>query len=443
MEMKIAMSRKQLKRAHVIQNYNEGKTSRKEAAAALGITERQITRLSKGMKENGEVSLIHKNTGRKPTHALKPEVVEQIVLIRKSECYQGCNISHFQELLNTHHGIQISYKPLYNLLREAGIQSPQKHKKKAKHHRRKRKAQAGELLQIDATPYEWFGNGTKYALHAAIDDATGQITGAYMTQNECMHGYFEIIRQTCLEHGVPLSVYSDKHTIFRSPKTEKLLENGDEPNPTQFGRALAELGANIIHANSPQAKGRIERLWVTLQSRLPVEFRLRGIVSMEQANQFLTNEFIAMFNQKFSVEAEGSPIFVPYTHSENIDNILCIKETRKLDNAGSFSFHGESFKILDEGYPIISARATVLVLVSTRQPLQVQYKGQAFHVVSTPNALKEKTKAQSKKSKQVDIQAQVEPHLTHGTAPWKNIWHYEDYHLTMNFLFELFFKKQA
>jgi len=233
------MSRKQLKRAHVLQKYNEGLMSRKETAEALQLSERQITRLGKGVREEGEVALIHKNTNRKPSHALSEGEKTRIVTIRKEEQYAKCNHQHFQELLQREHRIKISYSALYCLLREAGIDSPKKRRSAVKHRRRKRKAQAGELLQIDATPYDWFDSGSKQALHASIDDATGQLTGLYMTENECLHGYFSIIRQTVTGPGVPLSAYSDKHTIFRSPLTEKKAELGEEANLTQFGRATA------------------------------------------------------------------------------------------------------------------------------------------------------------------------------------------------------------
>ena len=208
------MSRKQLKRAHVLQKHNEGLMNRKETAEALRLSERQITRLSKGVREEGETALIHKNTGRKPSHALSREEKERIEIIRKEGQYAKCNHQHFQELLQREHGIKISYSALYRILREAGIESPKKRRSAVKHHCRKRKAQAGELLQLDATPYDWFDSGSKQALHASIDDATGQLTGLYMAENECLHGYFSVMRQTVTGPGVPLSVYSDKHTIF-------------------------------------------------------------------------------------------------------------------------------------------------------------------------------------------------------------------------------------
>jgi hypothetical protein len=325
---------------------------------------------------------------------------------------------------------------LYDLLKAAGINSPKKRRKVVKHRRRKRKAGLGELLQIDATPYDWFETGSRQALHASIDDATGRLTGLYMTENECLQGYFSIMRQTILEFGVPLSAYSDKHTIFRSPLTERKAEMGEEANLTQFGRALDELGVQLIHAHSPQAKGRVERVFETLQSRLPVEFKLREIRTIQDANRFLTEEFLQMFNDRFAVEAEAESIFVPYNHRESIDDILSVKEMRKTDNAGSFSFKGQRFKVLDEGYPLIPAKAEIEVLVSLLDSVRVRYKGRVFDTVLNTHI--EIKKGNPKKAQITE--RQVKPHLRHGSEEWKRVWHYENYAESLAFIYEIFFK---
>jgi hypothetical protein len=239
--------------------------------------------------------------------------------------------------------------------------------------------------------------------------------------------------------GVPLSAYSDKHTIFRSPLTDKKAELGEEANLTQFGRALAELGVNLIHAHSPQAKGRVERLFETLQSRLPVEFKLRDIVDIEEANRFLSEEYLLMFNNQFAVQAEAQSIFIPYTHHEDIDDILCVKEARKTDNAGSFSFKGQRFKILDEGYPLIPAKAEIEVLITLRDSIRVRYKGRVYAV--TLNTHVERKKAIS--SKASIVERQVNPHLRYGSDEWKRVWLFEDYNESLAFLYEIFFKPAA
>ena len=445
------LSKQQLRQAHVLRNYNEGQLSRQEAAEALKLSTRQISRKAKALREGGEGALIHGNTGRKPIHALTKEAKAEIIRLRQEGVYEGCNIQHFRECLATRHGIVISYKALYNLLNEAGIKSPKKHRKARKAHRsRRRKALAGELLQFDATPYAWFGGEEKFALHGAIDDAGSAITGLYMTKNECLAGYQEVMRQTVLNHGVPLSAYTDRHTIFRSPKTAEKELAGEEANLTQFGRALAELGVNIIHAGSPQAKGRIERLWGTLQSRLPVEFRIRGITTVEAANEFLQNEYIALFNAQFALETEGS-IFVPFHHGKALDDILCVKETRKMDNAGSFSYKGQRFTVLDNGHPLIPAKAPVTLLISIREGLRVEYKGRIFNVTAAPakpatakpTAASKAAPSARKPSDAETLRQRTEPLLKHSTEAWKRIWHQESYAESLAFLFDLFLKNDS
>ena len=441
MEDKITLSIDQLKQAHILRNYNEGLLSRKDAADKLGLSQRQITRLAKGMMNDGETALIHKNTGRKPHNTLSNERREEILNIRRQDLYRDCNVKHFQELLERKHEIIISYTCLYTILKDAGIESPKKHGTITKHRRRKRKSRAGELLQIDATPYDWFGTGERVALHGCIDDATGQITGLCMQKNECLQGYFEVIRQTCLNFGVPLSVYSDKHTIFRSPLTDKKKELGEEANLTQFGRMLAELGVDIIYAHSPQAKGRIERLWETLQGRLVVEFRLENIATIDEANTFLSERYTGLFNEEFSIAAEEQPIFVPWRAGEDIDNILCVKETRKTDSAGVISFKGKFFKVLDEGYPLIPARAEVEVLLSLRHGVRVRYKDRVYKTELFEKTAKNPIPEASEPTEKP--KSNSKPKLVHGSDEWKKYWHAESYSETLDFLYNIFFKPVA
>ena len=316
MEGTVTLTQAQIRKLRVIEQYNCKAITRAKAAELLGLSERQVTRLKKGIEVEGAAFVINKNTGKTPAHAISPETKARILEIRGKAAFQQANFTHFREILEADYKIVISYTALRSVLKEAGIDSPKsKRQRKRGKKRRERREHPGELLQIDATPYEWFGTPIKYALHGAIDDATGKIVGLYMTQNECLFGYEEMMRRCCLAFGVPQSVYSDKHTIFRSPKTGKLtIEEeiqGKTVNLTQFGRAMYELGVDIIYANSPEAKGRVERMWQTLQSRLPVEFAKRGIKSVTAANAFLEKEYIDLFNKQFSVQPAGEPMFVP------------------------------------------------------------------------------------------------------------------------------------
>lgn len=438
------MSQEQLKTFTVINRFIDKSISRQQAAELLGLSTRQITRLKKGILTSGAESLIHKNTARKPAHAVSDETKEAVLLIYSRPELSGVNFLHFKDILLADFGIALSYSALSSILKNAGFESPKKKKVRRRTHRRKRKSHAGQLIQIDATPYEWFGGNTKYALHGAIDDATGKVTGLFLTQNECLYGYLETMRQCCVDFGVPQTIYSDNHTIFRSPKTGKLtveeLIAGKTVHLTQFGRSMHELGVDLIFAKTPQAKGRIERLWATLQSRLPVEFAKRGIKTVLEANRFLEEEYRKLFNQKFSVVPDAESIFVPLAKGLDIDSILCVKHTRKTDAAGTFSFKNRCFQILDQGFPIVNARREITVLMSPRYGIRVEYQNRIYETI---RYLKPQNKNASTKVSKTVIKT-VEPHLQlrHSSDEWKAIWWMEDYNLSLKFLYELFFEKQ-
>ncbi|MBZ4645904.1 MAG: Integrase core protein [Clostridia bacterium] len=380
------MSQEQLKRYTVIGKTLEGSMTIREAAEYLGLSARQVIRLKKGVEENGAAALIHKNKGRKPSHAIPDSVKRTIISLKLSDKYKEANFKHFQELLERFENIKVSYAPLYEILKNAGIESPKKRRRFKPHRRRKRKAQKGLLIQMDATPYKWFGDGKMYALHGAIDDATGKIVGLYMTKNECLQGYFETTRQIILNYGIPVSIYCDRHAIFLSTKASNLtIEDqlqGKVCNDTQFGRAMKELGITIISARSPQAKGRIEKLWDTLQSRLPVEFKIAGITTIDEANEFLKS-YIPEFNKMFAVEPQDTEsAFRPLSKGIDLDFILCIKQKRKADNSGVFSFYGKHFKILPkENQPSIPPKTQINIFISSLSGIRVEYNGRIYETV--------------------------------------------------------------
>jgi hypothetical protein len=291
------------------------------------------------------------------------------------------------------------------------MESPKKRRRFKPHRSRKRKAQEGVLSQMDATPHEWFGGKAKYALHGGIDDATGKITGAYMTKNECLHGYFETIRQTIERFGIPAAIYTDRSAIFRSQNADRITVEeqlvGKLVNDTQFGRAMKELGINMIFARSAQAKGRIERLWETLQSRLVIEFRIRGIKTEHEANAFLT-EYIPRFNEQFAVAPEQTEsAYSPLSSNVDIALVLCVKETRTTDNGGVFSFNRKAFQITSGNVP---GKAKVEVIASASKGLIVLYNGEPHEVL--PYIKPKKSKPEPKTERWV-----VPPPVDHD---WKS-----------------------
>ncbi|HOV79852.1 MAG TPA: ISNCY family transposase [Bacillota bacterium] len=379
------MTQDERNKLYVARYLLDGKMTISEAAEILGLSERQVKRIKKGVKEYGEAFVIHKNRGRKPPHALTDEVQNLVVNHKKSEKYSKANFSHFQELLFEYESISLSKSSFYRILVSNGFASPKKHSKVKHHKRRKRKPQRGMLVIIDASPHAWLFNNEECSLHGAVDDATGEILALFFMRNECLEGHFRIMKTVISNNGVPLAVYVDCHTIFRSPKSDKLsLEdelNGKKVKVTQFGRAMAELGTNLIWAKSAQAKGRIERLWETLQSRLPVELSIAGVSTMEEANAFLAT-FINKYNEKFAVEPKDpQSAFRKLENNINPDYILCIKETRQVDHGSAFSYGGVYYRVVRNGkaMPIIP-KAKITVLKSPQFGLKVQYSGSIYDV---------------------------------------------------------------
>lgn len=439
------MTQTQLNRFKVISLVIEGKATIAEAADDLKLSQRQIIRLKKGVMEQGPGFLIHKGCGRKPSHAIPEELAKVIISLKQSDLYAGANFLHFRDILEEHEGIQISYTPLYRILTEAGFKSPKKRRRSKSHHRRKRKKREGILIQMDATPFEWFGTDEKYTLHGAIDDATGKIVGLFLTKNECLLGYFAVSRQMLLRFGIPVSLYTDRHAIFVSPNADKVsIEeqlDGKVVNETQFGRAMSELGVTMHKARSAEAKGRVERLWDTLQSRLPVEFKIAGITDVEGANAFLAN-YIDKFNKKFAVApAEPECMFRPVPDASFVDHILCVKQERSLDNGYVFSFYNRHFQVIEDRSAPIPPRSRIRVLVSPEFGVKAQYKGLVYDVLPY---IKPKKQSPTKKPGVRNAYRPPDDHyFKYGRLLWKKLTFEDSDRDLILMLEEIFFKKYA
>ena len=377
------LKQKDLKRVTLIEACIKGQCTVKQVATALGLSERRVKQIKKEVKEHGVKSIQHGNRGRKPKNTIPDETRKKILELRNSYQYEMSNFKHFQELLKERENIDISYSALYNILRNAGIKSPKKHRKSKLHHRRKRKECEGMMLQADGTPFDWFNTGEKYSLHGFVDDATGKITGLYMCKNECLLGYLEVLRQTLENYGIPISLYPDKYSVFFPPKkvddhiTIEEQLNGREKGITQFGRIVEELGIEMFAASSPQAKGRIERLWETLQSRLVTEFRINNIKSIEQANTFLIG-YIDKYNAQFAVTPTNSKsVFLKLPKRYDLDELLCVKFERIIDNAGVFSINNSNFQILDKSLP---PKTKVQIYLSHKIGMRVKSNNKIYDV---------------------------------------------------------------
>lgn len=376
----------ELKRITIIQSIIDKKRTQKEAAIALNISERQIRNLLKCYREQGPTGLKHKNKSHKPSHAFSHEFIDKIVMLKLSDNYFDTNFSHFRDLLEEREHISISYSALYNILKSHNIISKKSHRDKKTHRRRKRKECEGMLVQTDGTPFDWFHIGHKFSLHGYIDDATGKILGLYMCEHECLLGYLEITRQMLKHYGSPIAIYSDKYSVFFPTKSQKItIEEelqGKEKPTTQFKRIMDLLGIELIPASTSQAKGRVERLWETLQDRLTIEFRLNNITTIEDANQFLP-KYIEKYNKKFAVEPLSKENkFIPLPSYIDLKMLLTNKFTRIIDNSGTFSIHNKKFQIIDND---ILPKAKVNIYMRQKIGIIVEYNKKRYKVVCLDN----------------------------------------------------------
>ena len=372
----------ELKRISIIQSVVDKKRTQKEAAIALKISDRQVRNLVKRFKEEGAEGLKHKNKPHKPSHALQQNIIDKIVKLKLSDNYIDTNFAHFRDLLNEREGITISYSALYKILKSHNINSKKSHHDKKIHRRRKRKECEGLLVQTDGTPYDWFGIGKMYSLHGYIDDATSKILGLYMCENECLLGYLEITRQMLENYGSPVAIYSDKFSVFFPAKSQKLtIEdelNGKKKPTTQFKRIMDSLGVELIAASTSQAKGRIERLWETLQDRLTIEFKLNNITTIEDANNFLPS-YIEKYNAQFAIEPTNKKSkFIPIPAYIDLDLLLAGKWTRVLDSSGTFTIQNHKFQVADEN---ILPGAKVDVYISHKIGIIVLYNKKRYKVI--------------------------------------------------------------
>lgn len=334
-----------------------GKYTLRQAAESTGYTPEYLCALKKRYLAEGLLCLEHKSKG-KPALNRIPSATRQLIAATYAADFVDVNFSYFQKYLESEKNIKISYPTLRTILAEYGQTSPEAHHKKKKkqvHRPRIRRANEGDLIQIDGTPFAWFykfGDEKHYCLCGSIDDATGKITGLYMTENECLFGYMEILRQTAQNYGIPREIYSDRAAIFcvtpKSKKGHKKLAKWEQlevlhEERTQWQRMLSELCIKQILAWSPEAKGRVERMWRTIQGQLPVWLKLHGANSIDKANQIL-NKYICEFNNSYSVTPADDDTFWLDCPS-NLDDILQCRIQRTTDKAGGFSFHGYKFAI--------------------------------------------------------------------------------------------------
>jgi transposase len=332
-------------RIEAVQAVMDGRLTAAEAATALNLSERQLYRSLAAAREQGLVGLVHGNRGRTPWNK-SDEALWKSVLRLVQQRYTDVNDQHLCELLEREHSIRVHPEALRRRLRAAGVAPKRKRRPRKFRQRRERRAAAGMLLQVDASRHDWLeGRGPHLTLVGAKDDATGEVWARFCEAETCW-AYLSLMRTICLSSGVPFSLYSDRHTIFHSPREPTIVEQLANQRPlTQFGRAMEELGVSIIKAYSPQAKGRIERQWGVFQDRLVVELRLSGARSLAEANRVL-DAFLPGYNRRFSVAPrEQAAVWRKSPSAHQLDRILCLKESRVVGRDHVVSFDGLTLQL--------------------------------------------------------------------------------------------------
>jgi len=338
------MNVREQRRARVLNRILMGELTMAEGSTELGLSERQLWRLRAALVGAGPAGLVHGNRGRASPQRIDAGRRTRIVELR--ERYGPLNDSHFCELLAEREGITISRESLRTVLRAAGIASPRRRRSPRYRSRRPRMGAEGTLLQLDGSRHAWLEErGPELVLLGAIDDATGTVTAAVFRDQEDAAGYLEILRATVEGYGRPGAIYRDGHSAFAPSNPSRHRPADDDPALSQVGRALVELDIDSILAGSPQAKGRIERLWGTFQDRLVVELRLAGIVDRTGANAFLV-EFLPRSNARFRVPAlDPEPAWRALPDDVRLERVLVFKYRRKVARDHTITLDGRILQL--------------------------------------------------------------------------------------------------
>lgn len=337
---------KELRKLYVIRKVLDKEILQEKASEILSLSSRQVRRILKRVRLEGDKGVIHKSRGRPSSRRISDEIREKVIQLYRSE-YEDFGPTLAAEKLEERHRVKVNEETLRLWLIESG--DWKKRRKRRGHRRwRERKHHFGEMVQMDGSHHDWFeGRGAWCVLMGYIDDATGKVFGRFYDYEgtipamDSFKGYVQ-------KHGLPMAVYLDRHTTYKSPAKASIQDELDNQEPlSEFERALKELGVEVIHATSAPAKGRVERLFGTLQDRLVKEMRLRGIRTVQEGNAFL-KEYLPVYNRRFSVRPqERSNLHRPLPLGMNLDSILCIKAERTLRNDFTVAHNSKLYQIED------------------------------------------------------------------------------------------------
>jgi len=371
----VLLTMKEVNRLRVLQGYMDGKMFIEQTARILKRSLRSVYRMLAKVRKRGPEGVLHGNRNKLSPRRV-PEAIRKKVIGLALGKYRDVNDTHLCEILSKAEGIVMGRETLRGILRKEGLPSKRKVKRRKYRSRRERKEAFGMMLQLDASPHDWLqGRGPWLTLLGAKDDATGYVW-THFEEAETTWGYLDLMGEVISTHGVPLSLYADRHSIFHTTREPTIIEQLKDVVPlTQFGRAMEELGISVLKAWTPQAKGRIERQWGVFQDRLVVELRLAGANTLEQARERL-KLFLKDYNERFCrLPKQSAAVFRKAPPKAVLHNILCLKETRMVKKDHTLSFGGLVLQIpFCKKYPCIADRQ-----VDVRQyrdgHLEIGYRG--------------------------------------------------------------------
>jgi len=377
MKEKVTLTTREQQRLKVLNEVMTGRLSGSKAATAMGISLRHERRLWAAYLKEGSAALAHGNRSRPPANALPDSIKRQVQRLAQSP-YGNFNTQHFTELLAEKEGIHLSRSSVRRILLGVGISGLRTRRPPKHRSRRERYPQEGMLLQIDGSPHAWLeGRGPHLTLVGAIDDATGKVPYALFREQEDTKGYFILLREIVSRYGIPLALYHDRHSIFEQPPDERKTireQLAGKRRLTQFGRLLEELGISSISAHSPQAKGRVERLWGTFQDRLVGELRLSGVRTLDEANRFLVG-FLSRYNERFAVPPDQAGLAYRKQEGLNLETVFCLKHERVVGADNVVRFKGHRLQVLPSADRLSYARCSVEVHEHLDGGLRVYYQG--------------------------------------------------------------------
>ena len=350
-----------------------------QAASLMGLSPRHTRRMLAAYREKGATALAHGLRGRKPANAI-PEATRSRVVHLAGAMYQGANHTHLSELLSEREGIDIGRTTLRRILVNSGLESPRRRRPPKHRVRRQRMTQEGMLIQLDGSHHRWLGeDGPQFALLFAVDDATGTVVNALFCDQEDSLSYFRLMQGLIRRRGIPLALYTDRHPVFKHRS-----EYRPAGTVTQFGRAMEELGIQLIFALSPQAKGRVERTAGTFQDRLVTELRLAGAATMDEAKAVL-KQFLPRFNRRFLVPAQcPQSAFRPTGPGLRLEHTLCFKHRRRVARDNTVKFYRHTLQLLPSQQRRSYAGAVVVVLQGLDDRLSLQHEGRIIASQDAP-----------------------------------------------------------